>query len=191
MVDTKDLKSFDASHGGSTPPLGTSFFTSLRVTRMTGTIVQTLNSTQIHMKLKVKRIHQDAQLPKQMSKGAAGYDICSIEEVIIKPGETAFIASGIAIEIPEGYWGLLAPRGSLAMKKHIVMPHSFGVIDSDYRGEYMTPLRNLGSEAVTIEKGERIAQLIILKHESPDIEEVDDLSDTERGAGRFGSTGKI
>lgn len=143
------------------------------------------------MKVKIKKLHPDAKIPERKSKAAAGFDIYCIEETKIMPGESAMIKTGIALEFPEDMLVIIAPRSSFVLKNHLDVPHSIGIGDSDYRGEYLLPLRNLGSEEVIIERHERIGQFVFLNKVDVEFEEVDELEDSERGAGGFGSTGKF
>ncbi len=138
--------------------------------------------------IKVKKLHEQAKLPLRGSAYAIGADLCSIEDVTLQPGERKLIATGLAVEIQAGYYGRVAPRSGLAVKQGI--DTMAGVIDSDYRGEVRVLLINLSSEPVSFNAGDRIAQLIIEKAEAFDYEWAEELSDTSRGAGGFGSTGK-
>lgn len=142
------------------------------------------------MQIKVKKLHPEAKIPARQTAGAAGYDIHGLEEVTIAPGETVLVLTGLALELPAGITALVFPRGSLCLKHHLDMPHSVGVGDEDFRGEYKVPYRNLGSEPVTLAKHERIAQFVFLRYEAPELKLVEELSDTARGEGSFGSTGK-
>ena len=140
----------------------------------------------------VKKLKDNAILPTYGSAGAAGADLyaCLEAPVEIAPGKTAFIPTGIAMEIPAGYAGLAYARSGLACKQDLAPANKVGVIDSDYRGEFMIALHNHGREVRVIEHGERIAQLVITPVFTPGFTEVLELSDTKRGAGGFGSTGK-
>ncbi len=144
------------------------------------------------MNIKVKKLKPDATVPTMGSKFAAGADLYSAEDadVIIEPGETKFIDTGLAMEIPEGYVGLVYARSGLACKRGLAPANKVGVVDSDYRGEIKVALHNHGKEAQTVEKGERIAQMVIAPYLSVNYEEADELSETERGEGGFGSTGR-
>ncbi len=143
------------------------------------------------MKIKINLLSAKAKLPVRGSKHAAGYDLSALDPVSIKPGQTALIKTGLFMEIPRNYFAMICPRGSLALKKHLDMPHSVGIIDSDYRGEVFVPLRNLSSsKTVKIPAGERIAQAIFIKYAAVQFVPVAKLSATKRGAGKFGSTGK-
>lgn len=144
------------------------------------------------MNIKVKKLKPDATVPTMGSKFAAGADLYSAEDedVVIEPGETKFIGTGLAMEIPEGYVGLVYARSGLACKRGLAPANKVGVVDSDYRGEIKVALHNHGKEAQTVEKGERIAQMVIAPYLSVNYEEADELSETERGEGGFGSTGR-
>lgn len=144
------------------------------------------------MNIKVKKLKPGATVPTMGSKFAAGADLYSAEDadVAIGPGETKFIGTGLAMEIPEGYVGLVYARSGLACKRGLAPANKVGVVDSDYRGEIKVALHNHGKEAQTVEKGERIAQMVIAPYLSVNYEEADELSETERGEGGFGSTGR-
>ena len=143
-------------------------------------------------KIPVKKLKPNAILPTYGSVEAAGADLyaCLEAPVEIAPGKTVFIPTGIAMELPRGYAGLAYARSGLACKKDLAPANKVGVIDSDYRGEFMIALHNHGGEVRVIEHGERIAQLVITPVFTPGFTEVSELSDTERGSGGFGSTGK-
>lgn len=142
--------------------------------------------------IRVKRLFNDAKLPTYGSAEAAGADLyaCLTEPVTIKPGETAWISTGIALEVPKGCAGLIYARSGMATKRGLAPANKVGVIDSDYRGEVKVVLLNHSDTMQTIEPGERIAQLVITPVLTPPYEETEDLSDTDRGIGGFGSTGK-
>ena len=144
------------------------------------------------MNIKVKKLKPDATVPTMGSKFAAGADLYSAEDadVVIEPSETKFIGTGLAMEIPEGYVGLVYARSGLACKRGLAPANKVGVVDSDYRGEIKVALHNHGKEAQTVERGERIAQMVIAPYLSVNYEEADALSETERGEGGFGSTGR-
>ncbi|ACM92504.1 deoxyuridine 5'-triphosphate nucleotidohydrolase [Nautilia profundicola AmH] len=142
------------------------------------------------MKLKIKKLNQEALIPAYQTKEAAGFDLHSIEDVIIKPGERKLIGTGLAFEIEFGYEVQIRPRSGLAFKHGITVLNTPGTIDSDYRGEIKVLLINHSNEAFEIKKEERIAQAVIAPVVQAEIIEVEELSDTERGAGGFGSTGK-
>jgi dUTP pyrophosphatase len=139
------------------------------------------------MKLKVKKLNNEAKLPVKKRKGDAGFDLYSLEDVELKPGERKLVSTGIAIEIPYGYFGLIKDRSGLAVKNGL---HCLaGVVDSNYRGEIKVVLINLGNEPVKLEKHSRIAQLLIIPVPDFEIEEVNELSETERNEKGFGSSG--
>lgn len=142
--------------------------------------------------IKVKKLRKNAVLPTYGSAEAAGADLyaCLEESVTIEPGETAFIPTGLAMELPKGCAGLIYARSGLACKRGLAPANKVGVIDSDYRGEFIVALHNHGKTVQTVSHGERIAQLIITPVLTPAYEETVVLSDTDRGAGGFGSTGK-
>ena len=131
-------------------------------------------------------------LPKYESEQAAGMDIrCNIaESITLQPLERKLIPTGLFIELPAGYEAQIRPRSGLALKRGLTVLNTPGTIDADYRGEIGVILINLSSEAQTIEPGERICQMVIAKHETPEVVEVEELSDTERGAGGFGHSGR-
>lgn len=140
----------------------------------------------------VKKLHEKAVLPTYGSAEAAGADLyaCLEEDVTIAPGETVFIPTGLALEVPRGCAGLVYARSSLGSKRGLAPANKVGVIDSDYRGQVMVALHNHGAVAQTISCGERVAQLLITPVLQPAYEAVEELSDTTRGTGGFGSTGK-
>ena len=141
--------------------------------------------------LRIRRLSPLAHIPEYQSRNAAGLDLhAAIDSPIsIEPGETHMIPIGIAIALPAGHEGQVRPRSGLGSKHGITLPNSPGTIDEDYRGEVSVPLINLGKVAFTVEPAMRIAQMIVAPVTHCDIEEVDSLDDTSRGAGGFGSTG--
>ena len=142
--------------------------------------------------VRVKKLHPNALLPTYGSQEAAGADLyaCLEETVTIQPGETAWIPTGIALEVPKGCAGLVFARSSLGAKRGLAPANKVGVIDSDYRGEIRVVLLNHSKEAQTVENGERVAQFVITPVLTPVYEEAEELTDTSRGTGGFGSTGK-
>ena len=142
--------------------------------------------------IRVKKLNQNAKLPTYGSAEAAGADLyaCIDEPVKILPGETVWIPTGIALEVPKGCAGLIYARSSMGVKRGLAPANKVGVIDSDYRGEIRVVLLNHGSTIQSIEPGERVAQFIITPVLTPEYQEVEELSDTDRGIGGFGSTGK-
>ncbi len=139
--------------------------------------------------LKIKKIHPDAIIPKYAHFGDAGMDVFSIQEVILKPKERCKIRTGLKVEVPFGYELQARPKSGLAINNGITCLNSPGTIDAGYRGEICIILINHSSKSYKIEKGSKIAQLVLNKIEFAEIEEVDDLSETSRGEGGFGSTG--
>ncbi len=132
----------------------------------------------------------DLPLPSRATPHAAGYDIRSAEqEVVLESGEIRLVSTGLLMELPEGMECQVRPRSGLALKHGITLPNSPGTIDPDYRGELRIIMQNLGPQAVTLHRGERIAQLVFSRFEAPEVVEVDELSETARGKGGFGSTG--
>lgn len=140
----------------------------------------------------VKKLHPMAKLPVYGSAEAAGADLhaCLEEPVTVMPGETAWIPTGIALEVPKGCAGLVYARSGMATKRGLAPANKVGVIDSDYRGEIKVVLLNHSQQPQIVEPGERIAQFVITPVLTPAYVLVDELSDTERGFGGFGSTGK-
>lgn len=142
--------------------------------------------------VRVKKVHPNAIIPTYGSAEAAGADLyaCVEEPVEIHPGRTVFIPTGLAMEIPKGCAGLIYARSSMGTKRGLAPANKVGVIDSDYRGQVMVALHNHGREVQTISYGERIAQLLITPVYTPGFQEVEELDDTQRGSGGFGSTGR-
>ena len=140
----------------------------------------------------VKKLSPNAILPTYGSAEAAGADLyaCLDAPVTVQPGETAWIPTGIALEVPKGCAGLVYARSSLGVKRGLAPANKVGVIDSDYRGEIRVVLLNHGKVSQTIEHGERVAQFLITPVLTPAYVAVDELTDMDRGAGGFGSTGK-
>lgn len=139
--------------------------------------------------VKFKKIHPDAQIPRYQTDGAAGMDVvaCNDEPITLWPGAVEVVPLGFAIELPEGYEAQIRPRSGLS-KKGISVANSPGTIDSDYRGVNGVILRNMGNTMI-VHKGDRIAQMVITRVAKAEIVEVEELTDTARGAGGFGSTG--
>ncbi len=139
------------------------------------------------MKIKIKKISEDAIIPKYAKENDAGMDLFSIEELIIKPGERKGVGTGISISLPKGYVSLIWDKSGVALNSGIKT--MAGVLDADYRGEYRVVLLNVSDQNFEIKKGQKIAQVLIQKIEHPEIEVVEELSETSRGEGGFGSTG--
>lgn len=143
------------------------------------------------MKIRFIKLSNDAVTPTYGSAQSAGADLYSTDgDVIIEPGKTVFIHTGIAVEIPDGFVGLVCARSGLACKKGLAPANKVGVIDSDYRGEIMVAIYNHSEIAGVIKKGDRIAQMVITPYIHAEYEIADSLNDTGRGSGGFGSTGK-
>lgn len=141
--------------------------------------------------MKIKKLNENAVIPTYGTEYSAGADLyaCTDEDITINPGETELIKTGIAIEIPVGYAGFIYARSGLASKKGLAPANKVGVIDADYRGEIMVALYNQSNEPQVIAAKERIAQLVIAPFLKVEFEEVDELTETVRDAGGFGSTG--
>ena len=144
------------------------------------------------MTVRFKKLDARAMMPTYGTPYAAGADLYAVcdGEITVAPGETYLVHTGIAMEIPEGYVGLIYARSGLACKRGLAPANKVGVIDADYRGEIMVALHNHGQEIQTLAAGERIAQMVIAPFLSVSYEECEELSDTVRGAGGFGSTGR-
>lgn len=142
--------------------------------------------------VRIKKLDEKAIIPQYGTEFAAGADLyaCLDEDVTIKKGETVFIHTGISMEIPEGFAGLVYARSGLASKKGLAPANKVGVVDSDYRGELMVALHNHSDEDAVVSHGERVAQLVITPYITAKFIESDELSETVRGEGGFGSTGK-
>ena len=144
------------------------------------------------MKIDIKKLNENATIPTRGSSQAAGYDLyaCIDKTIYIAPHTTVKIGTGLSIEIPDGYFGGIFARSGLATKKGLRPSNCVGACDSDYRGEYIVAIHNDTDETMSIEPNERIAQLIVIPYLPVEFNEVDELSETERGTGGFGSTGR-
>jgi dUTP pyrophosphatase len=140
--------------------------------------------------IKFKKIVPEAVIPEYQTKGAAGMDLVSMIDIYLRPGDRALIKTGIAVELPQGYEGQVRSRSGLSLKQGLVVLNSPGTIDEDYRGEIGVIIHNVDFECHQIKKGDKIAQLVINKVEKFPIEVVTELTNTDRGSGGFGSTGK-
>ena len=140
--------------------------------------------------MKIKRLKENAVLPTKGSQYAAGYDLYSTETVTIRPHETVMIDTGLAMEIPMGYFGAIFARSGLATKQGLRPANCVGVIDSDYRGPIKVALHNDTDEGRYVNEGDRIAQLVFMSYYDAEFNEVNNLETTTRGAGGFGSSGK-
>lgn len=143
-------------------------------------------------KVKISILRPEAVCPAYQSENAAGADLYAAlsENAVIEPNKTLLVPTGIAMEIPQGFVGLIYARSGLALKKGLAPANKVGVIDSDYRGEIMVALHNHSSEPAVVEAGDRIAQIVLTPYLTADFEISDTLSKTQRAGGGFGSTGK-
>jgi dUTP pyrophosphatase len=144
------------------------------------------------MRVRVLRLphNQDLPLPSRQTEGAAGYDVCSAEpDLTLAPAARRTIATGLVFELPPGIEMQVRPRSGLALKHGLVLPNAPGTIDPDYRGELKVIVMNLGTEELVIRRGDRIAQLVFARFETPHLAEAVGVSPTTRGDGGFGSTG--
>lgn len=141
------------------------------------------------MKVNVKKLNENARLPRYGSEFAAGADLYAAEDVSIPAGETRFVHTGIAVELPAGTVGLVYARSGLACKQDLAPANKVGVVDCDYRGEVMVALHNHGKETRFVAAGDRIAQFVVAPYYACEFEEAETLSETVRGGGGFGSTG--
>ena len=143
------------------------------------------------MDLPFRRIDPSAQLPTAQHPGDAGLDLCAVADLVVEPGARAMVPTGLAVAIPDGYAGLVLPRSGLASREGLTLANAPGLIDAGYRGEVICAVVNLDRDtSVRIAKGERIAQLVIVALPSVHPAWVDDLPDSSRGEGGFGSTGR-
>lgn len=143
----------------------------------------------IGRKLRAKKVNEGIEMPRYAHEGDAGLDLRITETVTLEPMQKCVVGCGLAVEIPSGCVGLVFPRSGLAAKQGITLSNSVGVIDSGYRGEVCAALINQSYETVTLEAGTRVCQLVVMPYVPCELVPVDELSDTERGAGGFGSTG--
>jgi dUTP pyrophosphatase len=143
------------------------------------------------VKLQIERLDKDLPLPAYAHEGDAGLDLLAAEDLTLEPGQRAAVPTGIAIALPEGFAGFVHPRSGRALKEGLALANAPGLIDSGYRGEIKVLVVNLDRRSpIDIRRGDKIAQLVIQRVETADIEEVDDLPSTARGGGGFGSTGR-
>ena len=142
------------------------------------------------MRIVVKKLHVDARLPNYAHgpEEDAGMDLCAVERLVLSPGVAQGVPTGIAIELPSGYEGQVRPRSGMALKHSIIA--NFGTIDPGYRGEIRVVMFNLGASDYVIEKGDRVAQLIVARYEPVEWEESSELGESRRGAGGCGSSGR-
>lgn len=141
--------------------------------------------------VRIKKLDERATIPSYGSKFSAGVDLYAVldDDLVIKSGETILVKTGLAMEIPVGYAGMIFARSGLATKKGLAPANKVGVVDSDYRGEVMVALHNHSNTNQTISHGERVAQMVIMPFYKAEFNVVEELSDTDRGTGGFGSTG--
>ena len=144
------------------------------------------------MKINIKKLNKNAIIPTRGSEGAAGMDLyaCTSSPIVIMPHNTVKVGTGIAVELPHGYFGAIFARSGLATKNGLRPANAVGVCDEDYKGEYIVALHNDTDIPQTINPMERIAQLVVMPYLPVEFNEVDELNNTERGSGGFGSTGK-
>jgi dUTP pyrophosphatase len=145
------------------------------------------------MLIQIKKLNDKAILPTRGSMQAAGYDLyaCTDQDIVIAPHNTVKVGTGLSMAVPDGYFGAVYARSGLASKQGLRPSNCVGVIDSDYRGELIVAMHNDTEVEATIKKNERIAQLVVMPFLSVEFEETEELDDTERGSGGFGSTGKL
>lgn len=141
------------------------------------------------MKLGIKRLSESATLPKYQSKQASGFDLHSVDNYVLKPGETHLISTGLAFDIPEGYEIQIRPRSGLSAKTGLRVANAPGTVDADYTGEVKIIMANTGNLIEIIDKGDRIAQAVLAPVVQAEIVEVEEINQTERGSAGFGSTG--
>lgn len=139
--------------------------------------------------VQVKRLHPDAKMPERKHNSDAGADLYTVEDISLAPGEKALARTGLAIAVPEGYVGYVTARSGVSFKTTVILPNGHGTVDAGYRNEVFVPLVNLSKHVQSFEAPYRIAQLVIQKVELPEFTFVDELDDTDRGMGGFGSTG--
>ncbi len=141
------------------------------------------------MELKVKKVHQEAKIPEYAHEGDSGLDLYSVEEIELQPQEIKTVKTGLQVSMPQGFEAQVRPKSGLAAKFGITVLNTPGTVDSCYRGEVMVILVNLGKQAYKVEKGSKIAQMVVAKVEEAQVEEVQELDQTARNQGGFGSTG--
>lgn len=141
------------------------------------------------MQIKIRKVDPAARAPKYQTDGAGGMDICALESGMLRPGERTAVRTGLEVAVPEGYAMLLTPRSGLALRDGVSLINSPGLVDSDYRGEVCALLENRGEHPIHWRAGDRICQAVVVPVVRVEIVMVDDLGETERGRGGFGSTG--
>ncbi len=147
------------------------------------------------MTVNMKKLREGAMLPARATEGSAGADLCAClegESLTIQPGQRMSLPTGLAMALPDaGHVALVFARSGLALRQGLCLANGVGVVDSDYRGELLVPVVNLSGEAVTIQNGERIAQMLVVPVALPQFQMAEELDETRRGAGGFGSTGRV
>lgn len=141
------------------------------------------------VEVKIKKLHPEAIIPHYVHEGDAGMDVYSVEDSKLEAGDIKLVKTGLSFEISKGFEIQVRPKSGLALKQGITLTNSPGTLDSGYRGELGVIMQNCGKSAYEIKKGEKIAQIVLAKHEFAEIQEVTDLTDSSRGTGGFGSTG--
>lgn len=141
------------------------------------------------MELKVKRIDKSVPMPRYANEGDAGFDLRCTEGVTIQPNETVIVGTGIAVEVPDGHVGLCFPRSGMASHRDVSLANCVGVVDAGYRGEVKAPLHNIGVVEQVVAEHERVFQMVVIPFDTCEFVEVEELSETERGQGGFGSSG--
>jgi dUTP pyrophosphatase len=154
-----------------------------------GTVIYDINVDPA-MKIKLKKLTKEAKIPTYGTKDSAAVDLYAVEDVTWFPGDVKFVRSGWILEIPEGYYCDIRPRSGLACRKQMIILNSPCTIDSDYRGELFTYMKNLGDTILTIRKGDRYAQMLLQKKINIEFEEIEELTETDRGDGGVGHTGQ-
>ncbi|MDA7981509.1 MAG: dUTP diphosphatase [Alphaproteobacteria bacterium] len=150
-----------------------------------------MSGFEVVLRVQVSRLagSEDLPLPSYATSGAAGMDLRASEDVVLGAGERLAVPTGLVVALPEGYEGQVRCRSGLALRHGLSLVNGVGTIDSDYRGEVKVLMVNLGSETVTLKRGERVAQMVVVAVERVELEESENLSETSRGSGGFGSTG--
>ena len=144
----------------------------------------------MHKKFKIKKLHELAVIPEYKTSGSSGMDLSSVEEVTINPFERKLVPTGLAIQLEQGYEAQIRPRSGTSIKHGLTLINCVGTVDSDFIGQIFIPMVNISNEPYTIQVGERVAQMVIAEYTKVELEVVNELEETERGEGGFGSTGK-
>lgn len=144
----------------------------------------------MNKKFKIKKLHELAVIPEYKTSGSSGMDLSSVEEITINPFERKLVPTGLAIQLEQGYEAQIRPRSGTSIKHGLTLINCVGTVDSDYCGQIFIPMVNISNEPYTIQVGERVAQMVIAEYTKVELEVVNELEETERGEGGFGSTGK-